>query len=142
VAYKILVVDDELEIVELIRLNLETDEYSVFRATTGVQAPHLARRHLPDLILLDLMLRDMDAFSVCDILRCQPSTANIPVILLTAMAGETPHVHGLQPGAAGYCVKPVSANDLKAKIKSVLATGPSNLSVSSTDSEPEVTVAH
>jgi DNA-binding response OmpR family regulator len=83
---------------------------------------HQARKHLPDLILLDLMLPDLDGFSVCEIHRCQPSTADIPVILLTAMAGELPRFHGFEVGATDYCVKPVRVRDLMGRVSAALAT--------------------
>lgn len=120
-AYKILVVDDEPDIVEMLTCNLEVEGHLVLRANNGLQALNLARKHLPDLILLDLMLPDMDGFSVCEILHCQPSTASIPVILLTAMAGEIPRLHGFEVGAADYCVKPVSPRNLKLRVRSVLS---------------------
>jgi DNA-binding response OmpR family regulator len=119
-AWKILVVDDEADIVELVVFNLEAAGHEVIRAHTGIEALNQARQHLPDLILLDLMLPDMDGFSICEILRCQPSTAEIPVILLTAMAGELPRLHGLEVGAIDYCLKPVRPRDLRARVKAVL----------------------
>ena len=119
-AYKILVVDDEPDIVELLRYNLDVNGNQVFTATIGTQALNLARQHLPDIILLDLMLPDIDGFSICEILRCQPSTADIPVILLTAMAGEMPRLHGFEVGATDYCIKPIRPRDLRARVKSVL----------------------
>jgi len=121
-AHKLLVVDDEEDIVELLSYNLQLEGYEVFRATNGMEALNQARKHLPDLILLDLMLPDVDGFSICEILHCQPSTTNIPVIVLTAMAGELPRLHGFEVGAADYCIKPIRPRDLKARVKSVLET--------------------
>jgi two-component system alkaline phosphatase synthesis response regulator PhoP len=121
-SHKVLVVDDEADIVELLRYNLEFEGYEVFRASNGMEALNQARQHLPDLILLDLMLPDMDGFSICEILHCQPSTTHIPVIVLTAMAGELPRLHGFEVGAADYCIKPIRPRDLKARVKSVLET--------------------
>jgi DNA-binding response OmpR family regulator len=121
-AHKVLVVDDEEDIVELLSYNLQLEGYEVFRAASGMEALNQARLHLPDLILLDLMLPDMDGFSICEILHCQPSTTNIPVIMLTAMAGELPRLHGFEVGAADYCIKPFRPRDLKARVKSVLET--------------------
>lgn len=119
---KILVVDDEEDIVELVAYNLEIAGYTAIRAYNGLEALNKARKHLPDLILLDLMLPDMDGFSICEILRCQPSTADIPVIVLTAMAGELPRLHGFEVGAADYCIKPIRVRDLRERVKNVLAT--------------------
>ena len=121
-ANKVLVVDDEEDIVEFVSYNLQLEGYEIFRAGNGMEALNQARKHLPDLILLDLMLPDMDGFSICEILHCQPSTTNIPVIVLTAMAGELPRLHGFEVGAADYCIKPVRPRDLKARVKSVLET--------------------
>ena len=120
--HKVLVVDDEADIVELLTYNLQLEGYEIFRADNGLEALNQARKHLPDLILLDLMLPDMDGFSICEILHCQPSTTNIPVIVLTAMAGELPRLHSFEVGAADYCLKPVRPRDLKARVKSVLET--------------------
>lgn len=119
-ATKVLVVDDEPDIVELLSHNLESEGFEVVRATGGMEALNEARRHLPDLILLDLMLPDLDGFSICEILRCQPSTAGIPVVLLTAMAGELPRLHGFESGAADYCVKPVRMADVKQRIRCLI----------------------
>ena len=121
-AHKILVVDDEADIVELLRYNLELDGHELFSAGSGVEALNQARKHLPDVILLDLMLPDMDGFSICEILRCQPSTANIPVIMLTAMAGEMPRLHGFEVGASDYCLKPIRTRDLRERVRSVIET--------------------
>jgi CheY-like chemotaxis protein len=82
---KVLVVDDDQEFVQLIEFNLERHGCEIFTATNGVQALHMARSALPDVILLDLMLPDMDGFSVCEILHAQPSTREIPVIILSGL---------------------------------------------------------
>ena len=121
-AHKVLVVDDEADIVELVRYNLEMDGHELFCARNGMEALNQARKHLPDVILLDLMLPDMDGFSICEILRCQPSTANIPVIMLTAMAGEMPRLHGFEVGASDYCLKPIRLRDLRDRVRSVIET--------------------
>ena len=121
-AHKVLVVDDEADIVELVRYNLEMDGHELFCARNGMEALNQARKHLPDVILLDLMLPDMDGFSICEILRCQPSTANIPVIMLTAMAGEMPRLHGFEVGASDYCLKPIRVRDLRERVRSVIET--------------------
>jgi DNA-binding response OmpR family regulator len=120
VAHKVLVVDDEPDIVELLRYNLIQEGYETFSAGSGMEALNQARKYLPDLILLDLILPDMDGFSICEILRCQPSTANIPVIVLTALAGEMPRLHGFEVGAADYCLKPIRPRDLRKRVRSIL----------------------
>jgi len=122
-AAKVLIVDDERDAVEMIRCNLKAAGYEVLVAGDGMEALYQARKHLPDVILLDLMLPDLDGFSVCEILRCQPSTAGIPVIVLTAMAGEMPRLHGLEVGATDYCVKPVRMRDLMGRVDVLIAAG-------------------
>ena len=119
-AQNVLVVDDEADIVELLSYNLHLDGFDVVCAANGMDALNKARQHLPELIILDLMLPDMDGFSICEILRCQPSTADIPVIFLTAMAGEIPRLHGFEVGATDYCVKPIRTRDLRDRVKSIL----------------------
>lgn len=121
-AARVLVVDDEPDAVELMTASLEGAGYEVLSAADGMQALHQARSRLPDLILLDLMLPDIDGFSVCEILRCQPSTNHIPIILLTALAGEMPRLHGFEIGALDYCVKPVGVRDLVKRVEAALAT--------------------
>lgn len=119
-AQKVLVVDDEPDIAELLSYNLQLDGFEVLCAASGIEALNQARTHLPEIIILDLMLPDMDGFSVCEILRCQPSTAEIPVIVLTAMAGEFPRLHGLEVGATDYCTKPIRSRDLRDRVKTLL----------------------
>jgi two-component system alkaline phosphatase synthesis response regulator PhoP len=117
----ILVVDDTADMVEFLEYNLRRDGYEVLSAGNGTDALNLARMRLPDLIILDLMLPDLDGYSVCEILRCQPSTANIPVLLLTALAGEIPRLHGVESGATDFCSKPIGLVDLRARVKHALA---------------------
>jgi DNA-binding response OmpR family regulator len=119
-AATVLVVDDERDLVELLTWNLQAAGHEVVAAFDGLDGLHKARKHLPDLILLDLLLPDLDGFSICEILRCQPSTAGIPVILLTAMRGELPRLHGFEVGATDYCSKPVPVRDLMARVEAVL----------------------
>ena len=138
-ATKVLVVDDEPDIVELLSHNLEDEGYEVLCATGGMEALNEARRHLPDLILLDLMLPDLDGFSICEILRCQPSTAGIPVVLLTAMAGELPRLHGFESGAADYCIKPIQLANLKQRIRCLLDARNARLESDSRNAEPVAT---
>ena len=120
---KVLVVDDEQDFTALIAHNLSGASYEVLTANDGVEALNKARRHLPDLILLDLMLPDLDGFSVCEILRRQPSTANIPIVIVTAMAGELPRFSALGSGANCVLRKPVDMKRLKEVVAQAL-TGP------------------
>ena len=117
---KVLVVDDERDFVELVTYNLQLHGYEVVSAGGGIEALNQARKHHPDLIVLDLMLPDLDGFSICEILRCQPSTANIPVLMLTAMAGELLRLQGMEVGAIDYLTKPIRPRDLLQRVRAIL----------------------
>lgn len=113
---KILVVDDEKDIVDLLKYNLTKEGYQVISASNGKRAVELAN-NLPDLILLDIMLPEIDGLEVIKIIRYNKSTQNIPIILLTAKGTEIDEVIGLELGADDYIVKPVSIPKLLARIK-------------------------
>ena len=117
---KILVVDDEQDMIELLAYNLEQNGYEVLTATTGLEALNKARRHLPDLILLDLMLDGIDGYTVCEILRSQPSTATVPVLIVTALGGQMARFNGLASGANDFISKPFSPADLIARTRHLL----------------------
>lgn len=127
--HKILVVDDEPDIVELIAYNLEAEGYAVITATSGMEALNRARAILPDLIVLDLMLPELDGISVCEILRKLPSTAPIPVIILTAWKSEGARSIGLQTGAEEYMTKPFSPRDLVLRVNRALRSCETNLGI-------------
>ena len=118
--HKILVVDDEPDIVELVAFNLEAAGYRVITATNGLEALNRARAILPDLIVLDLMLPELDGLSVCEILSRLPSTAPIPVIILTAWKGEISRMIGLEAGAEDYVTKPFSPRELVSRVDKAL----------------------
>lgn len=122
---KILVVDDEPEAVELLEFNLTKAGYRVLTAADGAQALQKARTGLPALILLDIMLPELDGFEICRMLRRDPATARIPIIMLTAKAAEMDRVIGLELGADDYVTKPFSIRELLLRIKKRLerATG-------------------
>jgi DNA-binding response OmpR family regulator len=120
---KVLLVDDENDILDLVSYNLGEAGYSVYTAATGLEALNKARQYLPDLIVLDLMLPELDGIAVCEILRKQPSTKNIPVVMLTSWASEDAKAIGLQTGASDYVVKPFSPRDLLARIGNLLRPG-------------------
>jgi DNA-binding response OmpR family regulator len=94
-----LVVDDEPDLVELVSFNLRAEGYDVVTAANGLEALDRARAVLPDLIVLDLMMPELDGLSVCEILRRLPSTAPIPVIMLTAWKSELTRIIGMDTGA-------------------------------------------
>ncbi|MGA9397030.1 MAG: response regulator transcription factor [Anaerolineaceae bacterium] len=114
---KILVVDDEERMVRFIRLNLEHDGFQIIEAYKGAQAIQKVRDVIPDLILLDVMLPDLDGFEVLKMLR---EINNVPVIMLTAKAEEDDRIRGLELGADDYITKPFSPRELVSRVKAVL----------------------
>jgi len=117
---KILVVDDEEDILELVRYNLSKERYRVSIALSGEIALQKAREERPDLILLDLMLPGLDGLTVCRELKRDPLTSSTPIVMLTAKGEEADIVVGLELGADDYIVKPFSPRVLQARIKAVL----------------------
>jgi two-component system, OmpR family, alkaline phosphatase synthesis response regulator PhoP len=117
---KILVVDDEPDILELVRLNLAREGYEVLGATTGEQGLDLARSKQPSLIVLDLMLPGIDGLEVCKRLRADPKTQGIPILMLTAKGEESDVVSGLEVGADDYVTKPFSGKILVARVRNLL----------------------
>ena len=118
--FKILVVDDERDLVELIRFNLERNHYKVLHAHDGDAALQIARREHPDLIILDLMLPVKSGREVALALKTETETKSIPVIMLTALSAERDVVLGLQIGADDYVTKPFSIEVLLARVAAVL----------------------
>jgi DNA-binding response OmpR family regulator len=114
---RILVVDDEERMVRFIRLNLEHDGFQVIEAYRGTQAIDRLRSSLPDLILLDVMLPDIDGFEVLRMIR---EISSVPVIMLTAKGEEDDRVHGLELGADDYVTKPFSPRELVSRVRAVL----------------------
>jgi len=117
---RILVVDDERDLVELIAYNLQRNGYDVLTAPDGQAALEVARRQRPDLIILDLMLPGLDGMEVARQLRADPATAHVPVIMLTAKSEEIDVVVGLALGADDYITKPFSMKILLARLNTVL----------------------
>lgn len=120
---RILVVDDERGLAKIIRLNLEQDGFEVVEANNGAQAMDKLRTSLPDLILLDVMMPDMDGFTVLKMVREIGST---PVIMLTAKGQEEDKIKGLELGADDYVTKPFSPRELTSRIRAVLRRGSFN----------------
>jgi len=117
---KILIVDDEIDTLLPLKRSLEVEDYMVVGASNGHEALMKARTDIPDLILLDLMMPEMDGYEVCAQLKKNALTKNIPVIFLTAKDAVRDKVKGLDTGADDYVTKPFNLNELKARIKSVL----------------------
>jgi two-component system, OmpR family, alkaline phosphatase synthesis response regulator PhoP len=117
---KILIVDDEAPIRELVRYNLEKEGYSTVSAENGTEALRLARSENPSLVILDLMLPDMGGLDVCRVLKNDTKTMAVPIIIVTAKTEDADIVAGLELGADDYVTKPFSPKVLIARIKSVL----------------------
>lgn len=117
---KILIVDDEEHIVELIKFNLETQGYEVITANNGIDAIDIAKKEKPDLVLLDLMLPGMDGYDVCKAIKGDKEISKTPIIMLTAKGEEFDKVLGLELGADDYITKPFSIRELQARVKAVL----------------------
>jgi len=116
----ILVVEDEDDIAELVRYNLETESYQVTVADTGEKGVEAATRNRPDLVLLDLMLPGMSGLEVCRALKANRVTADIPIIMVTARGEESDIVAGLELGAADYVTKPFGIKVLLARVRAAL----------------------
>lgn len=120
---RILAVDDEIDLLKLVKYNLENYGYTVDTVTTGEDALEKARNEIPDAIILDLMLPGIEGLEVCRILKNDIRTSSIPVIILTAKGEEADIVTGLELGADDYVTKPFSPRVLLARIKALLRRG-------------------
>lgn len=117
---KVLIIEDEEHISELVKYNLESAGYHVMAAYDGEEGLKLVSDFKPDLVILDLMLPKMDGISVCNKLRNQKETEDVSIIMLTAKSSETDKIIGLEIGADDYITKPFSVRELQARIKTVL----------------------
>jgi two-component system alkaline phosphatase synthesis response regulator PhoP len=117
---KILIVDDERNIVTALAYTLDKEGFRVVTAADGARGLELARRELPDLVLLDWMLPEMDGLEVCRALKGDRATAHIPIVLLTVKSSETDKVLGLELGADDYVTKPFSPRELIARVRALL----------------------
>ena len=117
---RILVVDDEEDLLELVRYNLSKEGYQVECVATGEDALKAARRQPPDLIVLDLMLPSVDGLEVCRRLKNDSKTRDVPIIMLTAKSEESDMIAGLERGADDYIAKPFSPRVLTARVKALL----------------------
>jgi two-component system phosphate regulon response regulator PhoB len=118
--HKILVVEDEPDLLDLVVYNLRKEGYRPVRAETGEKALELAQSERPDLVLLDLMLPGLDGIEVCRRLRANEATREIPIVMVTARAEETDAVVGLSMGADDYVKKPFGVRELIARVRAVL----------------------
>jgi two-component system alkaline phosphatase synthesis response regulator PhoP len=116
---KILIVEDERDILQLVKLYLEKEGFRTVAATTGTEGLKLVKSDKPDLMVLDLMLPEMDGLEVCKRVRSAPETATLPIIMLTAKAEESDTIIGLELGADDYVTKPFSPKTLVARVKAL-----------------------
>ena len=116
----VLIIDDEADLIELVRYNLEKEGFSVVGAVDGESGFSLAVAQKPDVIVVDLMLPGIDGLEVCRRLRANAGTARIPIIILTAKASEADRIVGLELGADDYVTKPFSPRELSARLKALL----------------------
>src|SRR5271163_3127302 len=133
--YRVLIVEDDADIRELIRYNLAQEGFVVEEAADGAQALEKVKRRVPDLMVLDLMLPGMPGLQVCRQMRAERETAHLPILIVTAKGTEVDKVLGLEMGADDYVVKPFSPRELTARVKALLrrarpeASGPPNAGV-------------
>jgi len=120
---KILIVEDDPDMVELLQTSFTGAGYSVRTATSGAQALATARRSPPDLVLLDLVLPEVNGFTVCEALRRLPATTSVPIILMTALPGEFPRMAGMEAGADAYLRKPFDVEELILRVNELLQPG-------------------
>jgi DNA-binding response OmpR family regulator len=116
----ILVIDDDRDIAELARVTLEAEGFDVMVAYDGTSGLEIAERHSPDLMVVDVRMPDITGLDVCRRLRSLPTTAAMPMIMLTAAAAESDRVIGLDTGADDYLTKPFSPRELAARVKALL----------------------
>lgn len=117
---KILLVEDDVHLVELISYNLEKENFDVVRTPDGEEALVLAQEEKPDLVILDWMIANLSGIEVCRQLRRLPATANLPIVMLTARAEEADRIRGLETGADDYVTKPFSPRELIARVRALL----------------------
>ncbi|MGH7953680.1 MAG: response regulator [Limisphaerales bacterium] len=122
---KILIVDDEPDAIELLEFNLKQAGFEVVAAEDGAEALRKAKSSTPALVVLDVMLPELDGLEVCKLLRRDPATTALPIIMLTAKAAELDRVLGLELGADDYITKPFSPRELILRIKKILERGKS-----------------
>src|SRR4051812_36512680 len=117
---KILVVEDHTDLLELLRLEFREGGFAIATATNGLDAVKKARSILPDLILLDVMLPELNGFAVCELLRKDSATAHIPIIMVTGLCGQLSRCAGIESGATDFVTKPVNPADIVSKVRDVL----------------------
>jgi len=120
VRHRIIIIEDEADIVEMVRYNFRKEGFEIESFSRGREGLERLRRNPPDLLLLDIMLPDEDGFSICRQLRADPRLKELPVIFLTARGEEIDRIVGLEIGADDYVVKPFSPRELIARVRAIL----------------------
>jgi DNA-binding response OmpR family regulator len=120
---RILLVDDEQDLVWAVRHSLNDEGYEVLTAYDGVEALAVARRHRPDLVILDVVMPRLDGLQVCHVLRRNPALAAVPILFLTVRNGIEDRVSGLDQGGDDYLTKPFDLRELKARVRALLRRG-------------------
>lgn len=116
----ILIVEDDQDILQLLSYNIQSSGFDVLTSRDGIEALNLTRRHLPGLVLLDLMLPSLDGLQVCKELKLTKETRHIPIVMLTARGEEVDRIVGLELGADDYVIKPFSIRELILRIRAIL----------------------
>lgn len=124
---KIIIVEDEPDILEILKYNLEREKFNVLTSIDGLLGLKLIQDELPSLVILDLMLPGIDGLEICQRLKEQTKTASIPIIMLTAKGEESDIILGLGLGADDYITKPFSPREVVARVKAALRRGPLNI---------------
>jgi two-component system alkaline phosphatase synthesis response regulator PhoP len=125
--YKILIVDDEPDILEIINYNLKKEGFNVFQASTGREAIDVAKQQIPDLILLDIMLPEMDGIETCEEIRKIPSLFHTTIAFLTARGEDYSQIAGFEAGGDDYITKPIKPKVLISRIKALLKRNPASM---------------
>ena len=136
----ILIIDDEDDIREILSYNLTKEGFKTLEASNGKDGIELAKKHLPNLVILDVMMPEMDGIEVCEQLRADSKTSNIAVCFLTARSEDYSQIAGLDAGADDYVSKPIKPKVLMSRIKAILRRTGVNRPISSTKSESEIVI--
>ena len=119
-SYKILIVDDEIDIIELLSYNLKKENFTVVAAMNGKEAIQIASKMKPDIILMDVMMPEMDGIEACRQIKALPQLKNTPLIFLTARGEEFSELAGFEAGADDYIIKPIKPRVLISRLKAIL----------------------
>ncbi len=117
---RILVVEDEPDLLELLRTHFKDEGFAIATATNGVDAIRKARSLAPDLIILDVMLPELDGFAVCEILRRNEETAKVPILMVTGLTSQLTRCAGIESGATDFVTKPVTPDEIVSRVKDLL----------------------